>query len=65
MKAVILSGGKGISLPERKDFISKALIQVNEKPVLIYMEEVGAQEHFLFISQEQDAPEEAYQWFSS
>jgi len=37
MKAVILSGGRGISLPGRGDFITKALINVNGMPLIYYI----------------------------
>lgn len=37
MKAVILSGGKGIHLPQAEDFITKALITINGLPLLYYI----------------------------
>lgn len=37
MKAVILSGGRGISLPEKRGFITKALIEVNRMPLIYFI----------------------------
>ena len=37
MKAVILSGGRGISLPEKRGFTTKALIDVNGMPLIYFI----------------------------
>ncbi len=37
MKTVILSGGKGINLPGKNDFITKVFINVNGMPLIYYI----------------------------